>query len=128
MRPKFPEIPGKIDAFHKDESLDWVADLECGHQHHLRHNPPGPTRHWATTSEGRLEHIGQELPCSLCAPITSKRSGYPQQKSTRAPRNDSIPHQTEISRPRRTLLWAVARPQVGAQPGRAGRTSTRYPR
>jgi len=86
MRAKVPGIPRKIAAFHQDECFDWVADLECGHQQHVRHNPPWTTRHWVTTPEGRLEYIGQELPCSLCAPITSNRSDRSQKKSTRADR------------------------------------------
>jgi hypothetical protein len=32
----------KIVGFHRDDLGDWVADLECGHAQHLRHNPPGP--------------------------------------------------------------------------------------
>ena len=28
----------KIVGFHLDENLDWVAELECGHQQHVR--PP----------------------------------------------------------------------------------------
>ncbi len=30
----------KILGFHQDEQRDWVADLECGHTRHVRHNPP----------------------------------------------------------------------------------------
>ena len=30
----------KIVDFHLDENLDWVAELECGHEQHVRHNPP----------------------------------------------------------------------------------------
>ena len=33
----------KIVDFHLDENLDWVAELECGHQQHVRHNPLGLT-------------------------------------------------------------------------------------
>jgi len=63
-------IPRKIIGFHRDEFFDWIAELECGHQQHVRHNPPWTTRHWATTPQGRLEHIGLELPCSLCSTVT----------------------------------------------------------
>ena len=30
----------KIIGFHQDEAQDWVADLECGQQQHVRHAPP----------------------------------------------------------------------------------------
>ncbi len=66
MKAKTPGIPRKIVGFHTDQSFDWVADLECGHQQHVRHNPPWTTRHWVTSPLGRAEHIGHELPCSLC--------------------------------------------------------------
>jgi hypothetical protein len=58
--------PRKIVDYHLDESLEWVADLECGHQQRVRHNPPYTSRHWVTTPQGRLEHLGQELNCSVC--------------------------------------------------------------
>jgi Protein of unknown function (DUF3565) len=74
MQAKVAGIPSKIVGFHLDGSLDWVADLECGHQQHVRHNPPCTTRHWVTTSQGRLEHIGRELLCSLCIQIMDGHS------------------------------------------------------
>jgi uncharacterized protein DUF3565 len=74
MRAKVSEVSRKIVGFHQDESFDWVADLECGHRQHVRHNPPWTTRHWVTTPQGRLVHIGHKLPCSLCAYDASKGS------------------------------------------------------
>jgi Protein of unknown function (DUF3565) len=74
MRAKVAGTPRKIVGFHQDDVLEWVADLECGHQQHVRHNPPWTTRHWVTTSQGRLGHIGRELPCSLCASDASEGS------------------------------------------------------
>jgi hypothetical protein len=59
-------VPRKIVDFHLDECLDWVADLECGHQQHVRHNPPWTHRHWVTTPQGRYAHLGYELHCLVC--------------------------------------------------------------
>ncbi len=56
----------KIIGFHQDEHGDWVADLECGHTHHVRHNPPWTLRPWVLTPEGRQAHLGHELPCPVC--------------------------------------------------------------
>ncbi len=56
----------KVIGFHKDEADDWVADLECGHTQHVRHNPPWMIREWVTTREGRRNHIGMELNCKKC--------------------------------------------------------------
>jgi len=56
----------KIADFHQDDAGDWVADLECGHTQHVRHNPPWQSRPWVTTPEGRASRIGTELPCAKC--------------------------------------------------------------
>lgn len=67
MQANTAGTPRKIVGFHMDDELDWVADLECGHQQYVRHNPPWTTRLWVTTPEGRSSHIGHELPCLLCS-------------------------------------------------------------
>jgi len=56
----------KIVDFHKDEEGHWVADLECGHTQHVRHDPPWQLRPWVVTPAGRNEHLGKELNCKLC--------------------------------------------------------------
>ena len=47
----------KITGFHPDEEGDWVAELECGHQQHVRHEPPWQVRPWVVTPEGRAARI-----------------------------------------------------------------------
>ena len=56
----------KIIGFHQDEEFHWVADLECGHTQHVRHDPPLTSRAWVTTPEGRRDRIGAELECRKC--------------------------------------------------------------
>lgn len=56
----------KITSFHKDEENHWVADLECGHKQHVRHDPPFHQREWVTSAEKRLEHKGRKLNCKRC--------------------------------------------------------------
>jgi Protein of unknown function (DUF3565) len=56
----------KIIGFHQDEYDDWVADLECGHGQHVRHNPPFSERPWVVKEEGRKEHLGEILFCKKC--------------------------------------------------------------
>jgi Protein of unknown function (DUF3565) len=58
----------KIIAFHQDERLDWVADLECGHAQHVRHNPPWMNRPWVIDPEQREKWLGVELDCRKCDP------------------------------------------------------------
>jgi hypothetical protein len=64
------ETPGvlrRIVDFHQDHEQHWVADLECGHTQHVRHDPPWQIRPWVTTPEGRAAFIGTPLPCVKCA-------------------------------------------------------------
>ena len=42
-----------IVGYHVDEFGDWVADLQCGHGQHVRHQPPMTNRPWVLTEEGR---------------------------------------------------------------------------
>ena len=56
----------KIIGFHLDEVNDWVADLECGHTQHVRHDPPWQNREWVETEEGRKGKLGVELFCKKC--------------------------------------------------------------
>jgi hypothetical protein len=61
----------KIINFHEDEHGDWVADLECGHQQHVRHKPPWMVRPWVETREGRESRVGLELDCRRCDEINT---------------------------------------------------------
>jgi hypothetical protein len=56
-----------IVGFRRDDAGDWVADLECGHRQHVRHQPPWTLRPWVLTEEGRTAFLGHELTCRECA-------------------------------------------------------------
>ncbi|MNJ93363.1 hypothetical protein D3C87_110430 [compost metagenome] len=56
----------KINGYHKDFENHWVAELECGHAQHVRHDPPWMERLWVTTEEGRNSRLGHELNCVRC--------------------------------------------------------------
>jgi len=56
----------RIVGFHQDHEQHWVAELECGHDQHVRHNPPLITREWVRTCAGRDEALGQTLRCKKC--------------------------------------------------------------
>lgn len=63
-----PERPlRRIVGFHLDEAQDWVADLECGHTVHMRHNPPWQNRPWVLTEAGRASKLGVPVDCLPCA-------------------------------------------------------------
>jgi hypothetical protein len=61
-----PALPRAIVGFHRDQDGVWVAELECGHTQHLRHDPPWQSRPWLLTREGRDSFVGQALPCVAC--------------------------------------------------------------
>jgi hypothetical protein len=43
-----------------------VAELECGHNRHVRHDPPWECRPWVVTTEGRRSRLGMRLNCINC--------------------------------------------------------------
>ncbi|WP_298771575.1 DUF3565 domain-containing protein [uncultured Shewanella sp.] len=55
-----------IIAYHLDDERHWVAELECGHFQHVRHNPPWISRPWVTSSQGRAQMLGYQLNCKKC--------------------------------------------------------------
>jgi hypothetical protein len=55
-----------IVGFHQDDRGDWVAELTCGHQRHIRHRPPFELRPWVLDTEARQERLGTMLDCGLC--------------------------------------------------------------
>jgi hypothetical protein len=65
-RREAPAARRLIVGFHLDELDDWVAELECGHFQHVRHDPPWTNRPWTQTADGRASVIGQPLPCRKC--------------------------------------------------------------
>src|SRR5579885_2174581 len=56
----------RIVGFHQDEFGDWVAELSCNHQQHVRHQPPFQLRPWVISEQGRRQQLGAELECSKC--------------------------------------------------------------
>lgn len=56
----------RIVGFREDGSNRWVAQLECGHTQHVRHEPPWQVRPWVLTSEGRAAMVGSSLDCPRC--------------------------------------------------------------
>jgi len=55
-----------IIGFHQDNKQHWVAELQCGHNQHVRHNPPWINRPWVCTAEGRKAMLAHLLNCKKC--------------------------------------------------------------
>jgi hypothetical protein len=60
-------ISSKIVDFHLDDDDEWTAELDCGHEERVLHNPPWTVHPWITTPQGRFEHLGRELTCITCS-------------------------------------------------------------
>ena len=56
-----------IVGFHQDDEQHWVAELACGHNQHVRHDPPWTRRPWVITVAGRNAALGRVLECRKCA-------------------------------------------------------------
>jgi len=70
-------VPRRIVGFHQDDEGHWVADLECGHAQHVRHDPPWQVRPWVLTAEGRESFVGVTLGCIHCTHATTFAAGPP---------------------------------------------------
>ena len=55
-----------IVGFHQDEDGDWVAELSCLHNQHVRHRPPFQQRPWVLDESQRAARVGAALDCPLC--------------------------------------------------------------
>jgi len=55
-----------IVGFHPDEQNDWVAELACLHNQHVRHDPPWQDRPWVRSELGRRSRLGTPIDCPLC--------------------------------------------------------------
>ena len=62
-----------IVGLHQDDDGVWVAELDCGHQQHVRHEPPFELRPWVLFEETRAERIGTTRDCPLCDRSTPHR-------------------------------------------------------
>ena len=60
------DVERSITGYHQDEMGDWVAELACGHDQHVRHRPPFQLRAWVLDPDGRLGRLGTPLDCPLC--------------------------------------------------------------
>jgi hypothetical protein len=62
-----------ITGFHQDDQGHWVAELACGHNQHVRHDPPWQVRPWVITAEGRRARLGEALNCVLCDEAAARK-------------------------------------------------------
>jgi len=92
-----------IVGFHQDAAGEWLAALSCGHEQHVRHQPPFTLRPWAVSDEGRASKLGALLPCTGCD-RRERPKGYVAQRRT--------PEFTESTTPRGLLADHTTQPAV----------------
>lgn len=95
-----------ITGYHRDEHGDWVAELDCGHNQHVRHQPPWQLRPWVNSADGRREHLGTLLSCVLCdrreLPTNARR-----RRVTRTFDDTDMPAGLRSRHTTRRGVWAV---------------------
>lgn len=64
-------LPRRIVGFRQDDQKHWIAELECGHTQHVRHDPPWQNRPWVASEEGRRTFVGKRLDCLKCVEAES---------------------------------------------------------
>jgi tellurite resistance-related uncharacterized protein len=101
-----PQMQRRMTGFHQDEESYWVAELECGHTQHVRHQPPFTLRPWVLTSEGRAGRVGQMLECSLCDRREMPR-GFAPYKRTATFTRDSVPAALLRRHDTKAGIWAI---------------------
>ena len=91
-------------GFHLDVENDRVAELDCGHGQHVRHNPPFLNRPWVVSEEGRNSKVGQRLNC-----LKRERQEFPDgmvsYKRTPEFCSTSIPDALKSSHSTKTGVW-----------------------
>ncbi len=95
----------QIVAFHLDPENDWVADLDCGHGQHVRHNPPFENRAWTTTEGGRKSKLGVRLNCVRCEELEFPEH-FISYKKTAVFDADSVPTALTLSHSTKAGVWA----------------------
>lgn len=55
-----------LTGFRRDDAGEWVAELSCGHDQHMRHRPPFQLREWVLSPEGRAKRACEPVECPLC--------------------------------------------------------------
>jgi tellurite resistance-related uncharacterized protein len=102
-----------IRGFHRDTAGDWVAELACDHNQHMRHNPPWLVREWVTSEAGRGSKLGAEIDCPLCDAIAMPPDAR-EYKRTSTFTADTLPEPLRGSHRTKTGTWGRIVVESGA--------------
>ena len=69
-----------------------MADLDCGHSRHMRHNPPLANRPWLNSETERIRMLGVELDCQTCDDLAAARvpANHPGRRIAEAVRGEAL--------------------------------------
>jgi len=93
-----------ITGFHQDEEGDWVAELDCGHGQHVRHQPPFFNRPWTSSEAGRRSKLGEVLNCKRCDDFEIP-DGFVEYKRTKIFDQESIPAGLQRAHTTKRGVW-----------------------
>jgi tellurite resistance-related uncharacterized protein len=103
----------QITGFQLDSDQAWLAALACGHQRHVRHDPPWQERAWIQHREERESRIGSDLDCALCDQREIPEH-YVASRSTPSFNAESIPAGLRRRHQTKPGVWAEIRVASGA--------------
>lgn len=106
LEPREEQLLRTIVGFHQDQESHWVADLDCGHAQHTRHDPPFFPCPWVMTAAGRRSRIGTELDCGWCDGKTIP-DGYAAYKQTPVFTAETIPSGLRQQHATKRGVWGL---------------------
>ena len=102
----------RITGFHTDEAGDPVAELDCGHGRHVRHQPPLYERLWVLDEAGRAARIGTPLDCVRCD-RRELPEGFAEYKRTARFTQESVPAGLRSRHTTKAGIWALIHVTAG---------------
>ena len=102
----------RITGFVEDEAGDPVAQLECGHRRHVRHDPPLSERPWVLDPAERSARIGTLLGCARCQ-RRELPEGFIEYKRTATFTEETLPAGLRSRHTTKPGIWALIHVERG---------------
>jgi len=99
-------VKRRIIGYHQDKLGDWVAELDCHHGQHVRHQPPFTLRPWVETRAGRNSKLGVHLNCVRCDALELPEGLKPYRK-TAIFDETTIPQALQAAHTIKTGIWGM---------------------
>jgi tellurite resistance-related uncharacterized protein len=96
----------------EDEAGDPIAQLDCGHARHVRHEPPLSERPWVLDPAERNARIGSLLDCARCQ-SRELPEGFVEYKRTTTFTEQTLPSGLRSRHTTRPGIWALIHVERG---------------